>query len=150
MRKRHGLKKYKCDHCNYHSDDRSHVLRHEKTIHENIKFNCDQCEYTANDNSNLKRHIRNKHMEKDMKCEEFYFVTDRKGLLKKHFNAKHTLKKCDKCEYATYSPKDLKNHKDNQHEPDNFQENSAFNKLLYQKTWKLRGVHDPLSSLQIY
>ena len=29
MRKRHGFKKYKCDHCNFHSDDRSHVRTHE-------------------------------------------------------------------------------------------------------------------------
>ena len=148
MQIRHGFKKYKCDHCNYHSDDRSH--RHEKTVHENIKFNCDKCEYTANDKSNLKQHIRSKHMEKDMKCEECDFVTDRKGLLKKHVNAKHTMKKCDECEYTTYSLKDLKNHKDNQHEPDDFQEKSAFNNLIYQKTWKIRGLKDPLQTLQAY
>ena len=48
------------------------------------------------------------------------------------------------------SLKDLKNHKDNQHEPDDFQEKSAFNKFMYQKTWTVRGVHDPSSSLQSY
>ena len=44
----------------------------------------------------------------------------------------------------------MKNHKDNQHEPDNFQEKSAFNKLIYQKTWKIRGFKDPLQTLQAY
>ena len=44
----------------------------------------------------------------------------------------------------------MNKHKDNQHEPDNFQEKSAFNKLMYEKTYTVRGVHDPLSSLQAY
>ena len=39
---------------------------------------------------------------------------------------------------------------DNQHKPDDFQEKSAFNKLIYQKTWKLRGFKDPLQTLQAY
>ena len=64
-RKEHGLKKYKCDHCNYHSDDRStlyiytiyinnktftlqfkhnlyttfHYHTHYYTLHTNIKTN---------------------------------------------------------------------------------------------------------------
>ena len=33
MRIRHGFKKYKCNQCNFHSDDRSNVARHEKTTH---------------------------------------------------------------------------------------------------------------------
>jgi len=150
MRIRHGFKKYKCSHCNFHSDDRSNVLRHEKTIHGNELFQCEQCEYTANDKSNLKQHIRSKHLEKNIKCEECNFVTDRKGALNRHVYVKHILKKCNECEYATYSLKDLKIHKDNQHEHDDFQEKSAFNKFMFHKTWKVRGVHDPLSSLQAY
>ena len=55
--------------------------------------------------------------------------------MKRHVHAKYILKKCNECEYATYSLKDLKNHKDNQHEPDDFQEKSAFNKFMYQKTY---------------
>ena len=34
-KKEHGLKKYKCDHCNFHSDDQSHVRTQEKSLHEN-------------------------------------------------------------------------------------------------------------------
>ena len=36
MRIRHGFKKHKCSHCNFHSDDRTSVLRHEKAIHGNV------------------------------------------------------------------------------------------------------------------
>ena len=125
-------------------------MKHEKSKHGNEVFKCEQCNYTNARKDKLQRHIRSKHIEKDIKCEQCDFVTDRKEALKIHIQAKHTLKKCDECEYSTYSLKDLKNHKDNQHEPDNFQEKSAFNKLMYQKTWKVRGVHDPLSSLQAY
>ena len=150
MRKRHGLKKYKCDHCNYHSDDRSDVLKHEKSKHGNELFKCEQCNYSNTRKDILKRHIRSKHLDKSIKCEECDFVTDRKDKLNHHIQAIHTLKKCNECEYTTYSLKDLKNHKDNQHEPDDFQEKSAFNKLIYQKTWKIRGFKDPLQTLQAY
>ena len=34
--------------------------------------------------------------------------------------------------------------------PDDFKEKSAFNKLIYQKTWKVRGFKDPLQTLQAY
>ena len=150
MRIHHGFKKYKCLHCNFHSDDRSSVLRHEKTIHGNELFKCEQCDYSNSRKDYLHRLIRSKHLEKNIKCEECNFVTDRKDLLNRHVQSKHILKKCNECEYATYSLKDLKNHKDNQHEPDNFQEKSAFNKLIYQKTWKVRGFKDPLQTLQAY
>ena len=150
MRKDHGLKKYKCDHCNYHSDDRSNVLKHQKSKHGDEVFKCNDCEYIGNDKSNLNKHIRSKHIEKNLKCEQCDFVTDRKEALKIHIQAKHTLKKCDECEYSTYSLKDLKNHKDNQHEPDDFSEKSAFDKLIYQKTWRVRGSKDPLQTLQAY
>ena len=141
MRIRHGFKEYKC---------RSHGLRHKKTIHGNELFKCDQFEYTASDKSNLHRHIRSKHMEKNLKCDECNFVTDRKGALNRHVHAKHILKKCNECEYTTLSKHDMNKHKDKQHEPDNFQEKSAFNKFVYEKTYTVRGVHDPLSSLQAY
>merc|ERR1711947_1883 len=126
-RKEHGLKKYKCDHCNYHTDDRSHVSRHKKSKHGNEVFECVQCNYTYTREDNLQRHIRSKHIEKDIKCVQCDFVTDRKEALKIHIQAKHTLKKCDECEYSTYSLKDL-NH----------------------KTWRVRGSKDPLQTLQAY
>ena len=42
MRICHGFKKYNCSHYNFQSDDRSHVLRNEKTIHGNELFMCEQ------------------------------------------------------------------------------------------------------------
>ena len=30
MKKQHGLKKYKCDYCNFHSENISNVNRHDK------------------------------------------------------------------------------------------------------------------------
>ena len=150
MRKRHGFKKYKCDHCNFHSDDRSNVVRHEKTTHGNEIYNCDQCDFKCKRKDHLYRHIRNKHLEKNIRCEECEFVTDRKGVLKRHIHAKHTLKKCNECDYTSLSQLDIKKHKNNQHAPDNATVESAFNKTLYNKTWKVRGNKDPLDVLGIY
>ena len=43
-----------------------------------------------------------------------------------------------------------KNHINTQHEPDNFVEKSAFNRAIYHKTWKVRGMQEPLSTLNLY
>ena len=148
MRKRHGFKKYKCDQCNFRSNDQTNVVRHEKTTH-NI-YKCEQCEYTAYEKSILQQHIRSKHMEKNIRCEECEFVTDQKGVLKRHVQVKHTLKKCNECEYTSLSLHDMKKHKNNQHAPDNATVESAFNHTLYSKTWTVRGIKDPLDILGIY
>ena len=70
----------------------------------------------------------------NMKCEDCDFVTNQNGAYKRHVQAKHTLKKCNECEYTTLSMYKLKNHKDSQHEPDDFEETSAFYKFIYVKT----------------
>ena len=150
MKKQHGLKKYKCNFCNFRSENLSNVNRHEKTKHENEVFKCDQCEYTTARKDKLRRHTRSKHLEKNVKCEHCNFVTDRNENLKRHHNLIHTQKYCEECDFTTFSQMDLKKHKTTQHEPDHFEEKSAFNRVLYQKTWKVRGLKDPLSTLNVY
>ena len=105
---------------------------------------------TANVKSNLNRHIRSKHLEKNINCEECNFVTDQKGPLKRHIQAIHTLKKCNECEYTSLSLHDMKKHKKTQHASDNATVKSAFNRTLYDKTWRVKGNKDPLDVLGIY
>ena len=148
MRKQHGLNKYKCDHYNFHSDDQSYVRTHDKSLPENEWFKCKNYEYTTNVKSNLHRHIRSKHIEKNVKWEQCDFVTDRNDILKIYVQTRHILKKWNECEYTILSLQQLKK---------NiciininltiFKKKSALNKLFYQKTWKLRGVRNPLSFL---
>ena len=44
----------------------------------------------------------------------------------------------------------MNKHKIAQHEPDHYEEKSVFNRLLYQTTWKVRGMKDPLHTLNVY
>ena len=41
-------------------------------------------------------------------------------------------------------------HKATQHQPDDYYEKPAFNKLLYEKTRRVRGIIDPMIALTIY
>jgi len=125
-------------------------LKHEKSKHGNEVFKCEQCNYTNARKDILKRHIRSKHLEKSIKCEECDFVTDRKGPLKRHIQAIHTLKKCNECEYTSLSLHNMKKHKKTQHASDNATVESAFNRTLYDKTWRVKGNKDPLDVLGIY
>ena len=150
MRKRHGLKRYKCSFCNDQYDIRKSLSRHEKQKHENELFKCEQCEYSSPRKDRLRQHIRSQHLENKIKCDQCDFVTDTNPALKKHVNAMHVVKGCNECDFKTKSRREMKRHKDTQHQPDDYYENSAFNKLLYEKTWKVRGNFDPLTVLQVY
>ena len=150
MRKKHGLKRYKCGYCNDRFDNRTSLGRHKKQKHENELFHCEQCEYSSPRKDRLRQHIRSKHMEKNIKCDQCDFVTDTNPALKKHVNAMHTVKVCNECDFKTKSIREMKRHKDTQHQPDDYDEESAFNKLIYDKTWRVRGIIDPMMALTIY
>ena len=150
LRKDHGIKKFKCKLCEYRTDDPTNLKRHEKLKHSDFVMKCKQCEYITNDENHMNRHVRAKHLVKNIKCEKCEFITDKQLNMIQHVNAKHTLKSCNECDFTTLTQMEMKKHKKDHHEPDNFEEKSAFNKLLYQKTWKVRGFKDPLSTLQLY
>ena len=150
MRKRHGLKKYKCSHCNDRFDNRSSVSKHEKQKHGNELFHCEHCEYSSPRKDRLRQHIRSKHMEKNIKCDQCDFVTDRNHNMKKHVNTMHMDKVCNECDFKTKSIREMKSHKNTQHQPDDYYEQSAFDKLIYNKTWRVRGIIDPMIALTIY
>ena len=150
MRKQHGLKRYKCSHCNDRFDNRTSVSKHEKQKHGNELFHCEHCEYSSPRKDRLRQHIRSNHLEKNIKCDQCDFVTDRNHNMKKHINTMHVVKACNECDFKTKSLHEMKRHKDTQHQPDNYYEESAFNKLFYDKTWRVRGIIDPMTALTIY
>ena len=78
------------------------------------------------------------------------FLTDRDDNMKRHVIGKQKVKICNECDFKTKSLREMKNHKKTKHDPDDYEEESAFNKLFYNKTWKVRGFKDPISTLQIY
>ena len=150
LKNRHGFKKFKCNFCDYRSDDQSNIKRHEQTVHENELFTCEQCEYTTPRKDKLLRHHRSMHVEKNIKCELCEYVTDRNDLLKRHKEAKHQVNMCAECDFTTTSLPKMKKHKNSQHPPDTFHEESAFNKLFYNKIWQVDGIEDLLVALHAY
>ena len=126
------------------------MKKHERVKHTNFELKCKQCEYTTTDQSHLNRHVRSKHIPKSVKCEQCEFYTDTQPNLNQHISRIHTLKRCDECHFTTESQNKMKTHKETQHEPDDFEEKSTFNMLLYEKTWKVREFKDTLSTLKLY
>ena len=150
MKNRHGLKKFKCNFCDYRSNDRKTLKRHENDKHKHELFKCLQCDYRSGRKDMLKRHIHAMHVEKNIKCDQCEYVTDSNNKLKRHVHVKHEVKSCNECEFNTTSLHELKKHKEAQHPPDDFYEEQAFKKALYKKTWRLRGVRDLLEGLRVY
>ena len=150
MKNRHGLKKFKCNFCDYRSNDRKTLKGHENDKHKHELFKCLQCDYKSARKDKLKRHIRAIHVEKNIKCDQCEYVTDSNNNLKRHVHVKHEVKTCNECEFSTTSLHKLKNHKKTQHPPDDFYEQSAFGKTLYNKIWRLRGMGDLLVALKAY
>ena len=129
---------------------RTSLGRHEKHKHKNELFHCEQCEYSSPRKDRLRQNIRSKHMENKIKCDQCDFVTDRNHNMKKHVNTRHMDKVCNECDFKTKSIHEMKRHKNTQHQPDDYYEQSAFNKLLYEKTWRVRGIIDSMMALRIY
>ena len=150
LKTRHGLKPFKCTECKNTFNNHTHLIRHMQSKHVGVTFKCKNCDYTSSRLDDVKRHDRSKHVEKNIHCEQCDFVTDRGHILKRHIETKHTLKHCNECDFTTYVAAQLKKHKTTEHEPDDFEEESAFNRLLYNKTWKVRGFKDPISTLNAY
>ena len=94
LRKYHGLRKYKCDHCDYRTNDQINKIKYQKAKHANILLKCKLCEYNTQDRSNLIRHVRKKHNEMKIKCKQCDFFTDRDDNMKRHVIGKQKVKIC--------------------------------------------------------
>ena len=68
MRERHGFRKYKCNQCNFRSDDLNKVCKHVKFVHEDIIFKCDQCDFKCVRKDNLQQLIMSQYLENKIKC----------------------------------------------------------------------------------
>ena len=94
MKNRHGLKKFKCNFCDYRSNDRKTLKGHENNKHNHELFKCLQCEYRSARKDMLKRHIQAIHVEKNIRCRTpskihcffSFYIENFKSLLDKQVN----------------------------------------------------------------
>ena len=160
-------KKRNCDYCNATFNQKSHLDEHIQRIHtHDFQYKCDKCELGFTRKDRLLKHIANHH--EHIICEHCGEQFIGRIARNKH---KHLI--CEHCGDQFTNKGDLNNHTrqhkqpnvekiqtreaEEQVSPEEFleddedsEEESAFNKTLLTKTWRIRGSKDPLSLMNDY
>ena len=109
----------KCDICNKVFPDVSHLNRHKKMVHEDLrKFQCNICDFKTKLNETLKEHIK-KHADRWFDCEDCGYRTKRERDLYKH-TCKPKMFSCEICGAKSASREALRQHRKRKHKLVNF------------------------------
>ena len=119
-----ALNSFKCDRCDYSTDEKYLLGRHIKNVHSELKsFACDKCEFKTTYKYGLAKHVKVVHDHyKPYQCTYTgcsFKGTANKANLDIHIRAVHLNKKdhvCDVCGYATVDKHTLLSHKKGVHE----------------------------------
>ena len=156
-------KKRNCDYCNATFNQKSHLDEHIQRIHtHDFQNKCDKCELGFTRKDRLLKHIANHH--EHIICEQCGEQFIGRIARNKH---KHLI--CEHCGDQFTNIGYLNNHTrqhiqkiqtrgaEEQVSPEEFleddedsEEESAFNKTLLTKIWRIRGSKDPLSLMNDY
>ncbi|XP_018414542.1 PREDICTED: zinc finger protein 335 [Nanorana parkeri] len=83
--------RYKCEFCEYVSEDRKQLLNHQLTHMNDTPFNCNQCQYRTLSQDALLSHQAIKHAAgKPFACEYCHFTTKHMKNLSLHVRSRHT------------------------------------------------------------
>ena len=107
-------------------------------MHEIEVFRYEQCEYNTPRRDNLLRHIGSVQGEKNLKFEECDCATNSNYIRWKNMLI-HSMLWINACDFSEKSFREMKIHKNTEHEPDDFVEESGFEKTLYTKHGKWEG-----------
>ena len=148
---------FNCNLCPQTFTRKYHLERHLGTVHGENNFKCDQCDQSFSLAQHLNRHVKGVHENKSFECEVCDFTTTRNDSLKRHNEMKHGIKKIKLSPPAVdTSPKpkatptvEPSSAVEPQDEPCD-KVKSAFNKKMYKKTWKPRGLKDLLKAFAHY
>ena len=163
------LNKRKCDICLKVFNRGDRLQSHISNNHVRVK--CNKCNIEFPSKIELRKHMR-KHIKKKS-CIHCQKVFMKEGRLQEHISDNHVDVKCNKCNIEFPSKIELRKHirkykncsikkiktrvteadevtsKKSLEEVDS-SEQSAFNKLLLTKTWRIRGARDPLTLMSDY
>ena len=127
------------------------ILQHEG-------FTCTQCKSKFKELYNLNKHIKNVHQEKKLKCQNCNYATNDAPSMRNHVKRcdVRTKKELEKAKKLKLNMNEVPTQTvDNMNEVPAQDESittekSAFNNLLKEKTWFVRGFQDLLGALQEY
>ena len=105
--------------CNRHITLQKHKYRHSLEITLNSTFKCEECEYVSENISEFRMHKKEQHRVQIYKCQECGFACNLKNTLRSHRKRNHTNMhgslSCDECEYTCRRRETLRMHKVRRH-----------------------------------
>ena len=113
-------------------------------------YNCLKSSSKFEQRFNLTKHIKSVHTQDQFKCDQCASSFTRRDNLEKHNRRKHTVKKCDECDFTTYSNLEFANHKLRNHPPDDYIGKSVFNGKLVKITFEIKEENSPLLVFETY
>ena len=104
------LKSVHCDQCDKSFVRKDALIKHIRSVHDNVRYNCNQCDKSFSHKGNLDKHIQSVHENIRFNCDKCDKSFSYKENLKRHIQSIHENVQfnCDKCN-KSYSQKDRLN-----------------------------------------
>ena len=108
----HEEVKYSSPHCDYQATAKGNLKAHVQSVHEGVKHFCPHCDYQATTKSYLKAHVQSVHEGVKYSCPHCDYQATTKGHLKTHMHSVHdgTKHSCPHCDYQATAKGNLKAH----------------------------------------
>jgi len=103
----------KCSSCDYISENLTNLRKHKMKVHEKEALQCNNCDFRTKSSANLAKHQERKHEGgKRFLCGFCSFTAKKRSQLVRHefSHAEEASFMCDKCDFKTKAPDNLKVH----------------------------------------
>ena len=139
---------FNCKFCSISVKGLNELKKHVKQHHEKESYTCEECAQSFTRKDRLENHMENKHQ--DMICEFCGLIVKGKGELQKHVKQQHKKEEKILTRVEHSQIEDPPRSSEESDSDENTSEESAFNKKLIDKTWRIRMKKDPLTLLRDY
>ena len=139
---------YPCEDCDHGFRSKGRLETHIQNNHQ--PFNCELCSISLKGLNELKKHEKQHQNNQDMVCEFCGLIVKGKGELQKHVKQQHKKEEKILTRVEHSQTEDPPRSSEESDSDENTSEESAFNKKLIDKTWRIRMRKDPLTLLKDY
>jgi len=114
----HDIASVQCEICAKTFSERSHLVIHQKSIHEGLTYKCNSCDQTFTQKQNLTRHVASIHVGIKVQCQECKKMFADLGGLTKHKREVHEGRriKCKDCDKTFSQSSSLNKHHKSEHQ----------------------------------